>query len=97
MQLINTHDIKTSKKIKQLIDDLQTHCLQMEDALEDLARAAEIAEITGQFEMLSTFVSQANTVLVDRIQRPDTSIAAGQYKMTIITDDDAQEEKVDAA
>jgi hypothetical protein len=68
--------------------------LSTEDALEDMARAAEIAEISGQFEMMSTFVRQANEVLAERIIRPDTSVKAGDYKMTVITDD--EEDKKDA-
>ena len=94
MEPVDFNNIKTSKKIKQLINDLQTRLLRTEDALEDLARAAEIAGITGQLEMMSTFVEQANTVLVDRVQRPDTSIAADLYKMVIVEDN--KEEKIDA-
>ena len=94
MEPVDFNNIKASKKIKQLINDLQTRLLQTEDALEDLARAAEIAGITGQLEMMSTFVEQANTVLVDRVQRPDTSIAADLYKMVIVEDN--KEEKIDA-
>jgi hypothetical protein len=51
----------------------------------------KIAEVTGQVEMMSTFVSQANELLQDRIVRPDSSIAADNYKMTIVTDDDVTE------
>jgi hypothetical protein len=94
MEPVDFDNIKTSKKIKQLINNLQTRLLRTEDALEDLARAAEIAGITGQLEMMSTFVEQANTVLVDRVQRPDTSITADLYKMVIVEDN--KEEKIDA-
>ena len=87
MELINTAELKASKKIKALIDALQTRLLLTEDALEDMTRCAEITEITGQTEMLSTFIAQANTFLADRAVRPDTSIAADSVKMTIITDD----------
>ena len=86
MDLINTAELKASKKIKELIDALQQRLLLTEDALEDITRCAEITEITGQTEMLSTFVSQANTFLADRITRPDSSISADQNKITIITD-----------
>jgi hypothetical protein len=94
MEPVDFNNIKTSKKIKQLINDLQTRLLRTEDALEDLARAAEIASITGQLEMMSTFVEQATLVLVDRVQRPDTSITADLYKMVIVEDN--KEEKIDA-
>jgi len=87
MEPINFDDVKASKKVKKLIAELQYRLLQTEDALEDIARAAEIAEVTGQVEMMSTFVQQANELLRDRIVRPDSSIAADNYKMTIVTDD----------
>lgn len=87
MEPINFDNIKASKKVKKLIAELQYRLLQTEDALEDIARAAEIAEVTGQVEMMSTFVTQANELLKDRIVRPDSSIAADNYKMTIVTDD----------
>ena len=87
MEPINFDNIKASKKVKKLIAELQYRLLQTEDALEDISRAAEIAEVTGQVEMMSTFVKQANELLADRIVRPDSSIAADNYKMTIVTDD----------
>lgn len=95
MELIDVNEIKATKKVKQLILDLQIKLLSTEDALEDVARAAEIAEISGQFEVMNTFVRQANEVLADRIVRPDSSVKAGDYKMTVITND--EEDKKDAA
>lgn len=92
MEPINIEELKASKKVKKLIAELEQRLLTTEDALEDIARAAEIAEITGQMEMMSTFVSQANEVLRDRIVRPDTSVTADNYKMTIITDDKITED-----
>lgn len=87
MELIQTGELKTSKKIKAIIDTLQARLLLTEDALEDVARAAEIAQITGQVDMMSAFVSQANEVLADRVQRPDSSITADKHKITMIVDD----------
>jgi uncharacterized protein (DUF1778 family) len=87
MELINTNEITASKKVKKLINELQMRLLQTEDALEDVARAAEIAQITGQADMMSAFVTQANEVLADRVQRPDSSITADKHKITMIVDD----------
>jgi hypothetical protein len=87
MEPIDFNNVKASKKVKKLIAELQYRLLQTEDALEDITRAAEIAEVTGQVEMMSTFVQQANEFLRDRIVRPDSSIEADKYKMTIVTDD----------
>jgi dsDNA-binding SOS-regulon protein len=93
MDPIDFETIKASKKVKKLIAELQDRLLHTEDALEDLARAAEIAEITGQIEMMSTFVTQANDMLKNRIVRPDSSIEADKYKMTIITDNVTEDNK----
>ena len=87
MILIDTNDINASKKVKTLIDELQMRLLQTEDALEDVARAAEIAQITGQVDMMSAFVAQANEVLANRTARPDSSISADKHKITMIVDD----------
>lgn len=93
MEPIDFEKIKATNKVKKLIAELQDRLLHTEDALEDIARAAEIAEITGQIEMMSTFVTQANELLKDRIVRPDSSIEADKYKMTIITDDVTEDNK----
>lgn len=93
MEPVDFDKIKASKKVKVLIAELQQRLLHTEDALEDIARAAEIAEITGQIEMMSTFVSQANELLKDRIVRPDSSVTADNYKMTIVTDSPVENNK----
>lgn len=87
MEPIDFSKIKASKKVLKLIAELEDRLLLTEDALEDITRAAEIVEITGQKEMLSTWIEQSNTFLQNRIVRPDTSIAADQHKITIITDE----------
>ena len=94
MDLINVKELNASKKIKELIDALQQRLLLTEDALEDMTRCAEIVEITGQAEMLSTFIAQSNTFLADRITRADSSIGADQHKITIITDDKVENKNV---
>ena len=87
MELINTEDLNATKKVKELINNLQLRLLQTEDALEDVTRAAEIAQITGQVEMMEAFVSQANQILANRMVRPDSSIGADQHKITVVIDD----------
>jgi dsDNA-binding SOS-regulon protein len=88
MEPLDFTQIKASKKVLKLIADMQDRLLRTEDALEDIARASEIVEITGQTEMLSTWRAQADELLKDRIVRPDSSVAADQHKMVIVTDDD---------
>jgi hypothetical protein len=87
MEPVNFEEIKASKKVKKLIADLQERLLLTEDVLEDMTRAAEIVEITGQKEILSTWIGQANEFLQDRIVRPDTSVSADQQKILVVTDE----------
>jgi dsDNA-binding SOS-regulon protein len=87
MEPIDLNGIKASKKVKQLVADLQERLLLTEDALEDITRAAEIVEVTGQREILSTWIEQSNEFLKNRVVRPDSSIAADEHKMVIITDE----------
>lgn len=87
MEPVNFDEIKASKKVKQLIADLQERLLLTEDVLEDMTRAAEIVEITGQKEILSTWIEQSNVFLKDRMVRPDTSVTADQQKILVVTDE----------
>jgi len=87
MEPINFEEIKASKKVKKLIAELQERLLLTEDALEDITRAAEIVEVTGQREILSTWIEQSNEFLKNRIVRPDSSIGADEQKILVITDE----------
>lgn len=87
MEPVNFNEIKASKKVKQLIADLQERLLLTEDALEDITRAAEIVEVTGQREILSTWIEQSNKFLKNRIVRPDSSIGADEQKILVVTDE----------
>lgn len=87
MEPVDYTKIKASKKVLKLIAELEQRLLHTEDALEDITRAAEIVEVTGQREMLSTWIAQSNEFLKNRIVRPDSSIGADQHKITIVTDE----------
>jgi D-alanyl-D-alanine dipeptidase len=94
MELINIDELKATNKVKKIIAELQERLLVTEDALEDIARSAEIAEISGQFEMMSTFVEQANKVLVNRTVRPDSSIKSSEHNYTIVTNESESNKNV---
>jgi hypothetical protein len=94
MEPINFEEIKASKKVKKLIYELQERLLLTEDALEDITRAAEIVEVTGQREILSTWVEQSNEFLKNRMVRPDTSVGADQQKIVVVTDETASNKNV---
>lgn len=94
MEPINFNEIKASKKVKKLIAELQDRLLLTEDVLEDMTRAAEIVEVTGQREILSTWIAQSNEFLQDRIVRPDSSISADQQKILVVTDETSSNKNV---
>jgi len=87
MEPIDYTKIKASKKVLKLIAELQERLLLTEDALEDITRAAEIVEVTGQREILGTWIEQSNKFLENRIVRPDSSISADEQKILVITDE----------
>lgn len=87
MQPVDFETIKASKKVKKLIAELQERLLLTEDVLEDITRAAEIVEVTGQREILSTWIAQSNEFLKNRIVRPDSSIGADEHQIVIVTDE----------
>jgi len=86
MELQDYSQIKATKKVKLLIYELEERLLKMQDALDNMARAAEIAQITNSTDMLSSFVAEAQEILADRLERPDTSIGAEQQSIKILTD-----------
>ncbi len=85
MELTDFKTLKATKKVKIIIYELEERLLKMQDALDDMARAGEIAQITSNTDMLSTFVTQAQDILADRLERPDSSISAEDQKFKIIT------------
>jgi hypothetical protein len=70
MELINPDDITELEKAQDTIKTLQERLLAREQALDDLARAVEIAEITKQFQLVTSFREAAETMLQDRIVIP---------------------------
>jgi hypothetical protein len=43
--------------------------------------------VTGQREILSTWIEQSNEFLKNRIVRPDSSIGANEQKILVVTDE----------
>lgn len=70
MEIIDPKSIKKITEARKLIADLQTRLLSTEQTLDDLARAAEIAEITKQFQLVASFRQTAEDLLKDRITMP---------------------------
>ena len=59
------------KRLKPAIERLY----RAETLLEDLARAVEIAEITGQWQLTQTFRSQAEEYLKDKLTPEEQDVA----------------------
>ena len=74
MELIDPAAIKKVTEARKIIADLQVRLLSREQVLDDLARAVEIAEITKQFQLVTSFRQTAEEQLQDRIVVP----AAGE-------------------
>lgn len=74
------------------LEDAVQRILQLEMLLEDMSRAVEIAQITGQINLVESFYNSANEYLKDKIQiqQPDL----GEFKITLITDEESDKKKV---
>ena len=48
MELTDFKTLKATKKVKIIIYELEERLLKMQDALDDMARACEIAQVTEQ-------------------------------------------------
>ena len=67
----------------ETIEDAIKRILELEMKLEDLSRAAEIASITRQFEILDSFKTEADRCLESKITIEQPSTA--DLKLTVIT------------
>ena len=81
MEFKNPKDLKP-KEARQLALDLQIRMLDIENCLDDLMRAVEIAQYSKQYTVTEVFVRQANDLLKDRIVVPE--VDRGAYKATIV-------------
>ena len=70
MELIDPATLRKVTEARKIIADLQVRLLAREQALDDLARAVEIAEITHQFQLVTSFRQTAEDQLQDRIIVP---------------------------
>jgi hypothetical protein len=67
----------------ETLEDAVQRILQVEMLLEDMSRAAEIAAITGQFNIIEGFRTSAEEYLKGKIQieQPDM----GEFKLTVVS------------
>ena len=93
MEIIDPKSVTRIKAARELILDLQKRLFRCEQALDDLARSAEIAEITKQTHLMQSFVEAAQVCLEDRLTMPEVSEEDLNRPNIIIEDD---REKVSA-
>jgi len=70
----------------ETVEDAIKRIMEVEMRLEDLSRAAEIAQITRQFEMLDSFKMAADDCLKTKIEIEQPS--ADGFKITIVSDEE---------
>ena len=73
MQVVIPEDITDIETAQKLIRDLQVRLFAREQALDDLSRAVEIAEITKQYHLVSGFRAAADELLKDRLTLPESN------------------------
>ena len=81
MEAVNTKELKP-KAARELAQKLQSRCFHLENALDDLMRAVEIAQYTKQYTATEVFVRCAEELLQDRITIPE--VDQGDRKFTIV-------------
>lgn len=91
MKVINPDTIKRARDARKIVEDLQVRLMQCEMHLEDLARCAEIVQMTNQFHLLDSFTSVANEYLKDKLEIPEEE--PKEMKINIITDDETVSSK----
>ena len=80
-------EVKGIKQARPIIDALQRRLYVCEEKLDDLARAVEIAMVSGQYQLLLSFVQDARVCLEDRLMYPEVSQEDLDRPVTIIEDD----------
>ena len=73
MKVVIPEDITDIEQAQTLIRDLQVRLFAREQALDDLVRAVEIAEVTRQFQLVTGFREAAEEQLKDRLTLPEAN------------------------
>jgi hypothetical protein len=81
MQIIDSEQIKRVKQAREIIDTQQKRIWQLEQTLDDLARACEIAQYSQQYNLTETFRDTANDMLQDRLVAPEVEQGAPKFKI----------------
>jgi hypothetical protein len=94
MQVVNSEEIKKIKQARKLIDDQQQRIWQLESALDDLARATEIAQYSQQYHVVETYRQAAETLLQDRLTVPDFDQSNDPMKIRVYENSDSVNQEI---
>jgi uncharacterized protein YerC len=85
MKIVKPDAVDTVEEAQELITTLQLRLLDCERFLDDLARSAEIATMTGQLHLLGSFVQTAQDYLQDRLELESTDVTADSTNVEVIS------------
>lgn len=87
MEIVDPKSVTKIKAARNLVLDLQKRLFKCEQSLDDLARAVEIAMVSGQYHLLLGFLQDARVCLEDRLVFPELSDEELNRPNIIIEDD----------
>ena len=90
MEFVNPKELKP-KAARELALQLQLRLLKVENCLDDIARAAEIAQFTRQYDVTNAFTNDAQELLKDRLTIPE--IEKEDFKFTLVESTEENLEK----
>jgi hypothetical protein len=82
MEIIKPAEIKKIKEARELLTKFQIRLWEVEQALDDLSRATEIAQYSRQYEVVESFRTKAEEVLEDRLTVLEKDMS--DFKVTIV-------------
>lgn len=74
MKRVNISEITELSQAVEHIQRLERTLLEREDCLADLSRAAELSLVSGQLQLMQSFVYAAESMLQDRLEQDNTAI-----------------------
>lgn len=74
--------LKALENAPATLEDAIQRIMRLETALDDLARATEIAQFSKQYHLANTYIEEAEELLKDRIIVPE--IEQGGFNLTVV-------------
>lgn len=71
MDTINTKELRKITEARKIIDNFQERIWRLENTLDDLSRACEIAQYSQQYSITEVYREEAENLLKDRLVMPE--------------------------